>query len=328
MDNELEGKNILFYSESQNDTLSAQCLEILKKSPLLNEQFYKFSVNNPKLKIPNMIKQQNITPIIAVSGFNELMKGPQALDWIKNNNLNTLKKNDYEYVNINQGQSLSSSFSSLADTFKVSSASQNHNSEFNKGTDYADTSYYAPINEKINIDTYEEQNNSSKYTQNEKLFNNFKNARQQDLQQINKNMKLDISNYQQSLAQEDTRKPKYEHPVMQYNPNIGNNNTQYEQQQREQEFQKFLHQDSPMQNSTQLTHSRQYNPSPSYSQNVQQSNRQGFNSPMMGQNSNNVQRKQFPSFNNQRRVGTGSGENGMGVDSFAGFSSNSSYASW
>jgi hypothetical protein len=312
MDNELEGKNILFYSENQNDILSAQCLEILKNSPLLNEQFYKFSVNNPKIKIPNMIRQQNITPIIAVSGFNELMKGPQALDWIKNNNLNSSKKNEYDYVNIDKGQSLSSSFSSLGDTFTVSGASQNHNSEFNKGTDYADTSYYATVNEKSNIDTYEEQqNNSSKYNQNEKLFNNFKNARQQDLQQINKNMKLDVSNYQQSLSQEETRKPKYEQPAMQYNPNIGNNNTQYEQQQREEVFQKFLHQDSPIQQNNQpLMHSRQYNPNAV----PQQPMRQGYGGPMVGKNSNNTRKtNQFPSFDNG------------GV---TGFSGNSSYASW
>ena len=194
MDSDLEGKNILFYSE--HDAMSKEILQILENSPLLKEQFYKFSVNDRRIKIPNMIREAGIIPIIAVSGFNDIMKGPQALEWVKNNSLSSFQNGGFEYVDITKAGQLSSSFSSLGDTFKTSSASQNHNSEFNKGTDYADTVCYASIGDAPHIDTYDEgPKKSVKEKELDRMLNQFKNSRQEDISSINTQITKDIDNY-------------------------------------------------------------------------------------------------------------------------------------
>lgn len=190
---ELEGKNILFYSE--NDEISKNIIKELEGSKLLNDQFYKFSVNNPRIRIPDMIKKLNVIPVIAVSGFDKLIKGPDALEWVKANTLNSSSQNGgYQYVDIQRNSELSTSFSGLGDTFKKSSASQSHNSEYNKGTEYASDIYCAPVSETSHIDTYDD-NGPANSKQNEinRMFKSFKNSRQNELNSI-RNEKEEQSN--------------------------------------------------------------------------------------------------------------------------------------
>lgn len=344
MDSDLEGKNILFYSE--HDALSKEILEILEKSPLLKEQFYKFSVNDRRIRIPNMIREAGVIPVIAVSGFNDLMKGPQALEWIKNNSLSNMQNGGFEYVDISKAGQLSSSFSSLGDTFKASSASQNHNSEFNKGTDYADTTLYASVGDASHIDTYDEVSPKKSYKEQEleRKLNQFKNSRQADIKNVNTQITNDINAYKE-------QNPAFAQPVQQvqqqvqqtqqqlrYQP-LGSEN-QALKQQREAQFQNFLQQQPAMrsyENERQFqnvygnqlspvdfrqpapTHGRQYNPGPSYNhpQSVSYGqNMQGARGPMVSQNSNNLRQKgSFPSFN----------DTGMQPYNAA---SSSSFASW
>ncbi|MDB4507409.1 hypothetical protein N9064_00805 [bacterium] len=338
MDSDLEGKNILFYSE--HDDLSKEILGILEKSPLLKEQFYKFSVNDRRIRIPNMIREAGIIPVIAVSGFNDLMKGPQALEWIKNNSLSSTQGSGFEYVDISKAGQLSSSFSSLVDTFKASSASQNHNSEFNKGTDYADTTCYASVGSVSHIDTYDEVGPKKSYKEQEleRKLNQFKNSRQNDIKSVNNQITNDINSYKE-------QNPAFAQPVQQpvqqqvrYQPPGAENPAL--KQQREAQFQNFLQQQPAMksyENERQFqnvygnqlspvdfrqpapTHGRQYNPGPSYNhpQSVSYGqNMQGARGPVVSQSSNNVRQKgSFPSFND------------TGMQPYNA-SSNSSFASW
>lgn len=350
MDSDLEGKNILFYSE--HDALSKEILGILEKSPLLKEQFYKFSVNDRRIRIPNMIREAGVIPVIAVSGFNDLMKGPQALEWIKNNSLSNMQNGGFEYVDISKAGQLSSSFSSLGDTFKSSSASQNHNSEFNKGTDYADTTLYASVGDASHIDTYDEVSPKKSYKEQEleRKLNQFKNSRQNDIKNVNTQITNDINAYKEqnpSFGQPgqpgqpvQPGQPGQPHvqQQMQYMP-LGTEN-QALKQQREAQFQNFLQQQPAMrsyENERQFqnvygnqlspvdfrqpapTHGRQYTPGPSYNHPQAVSygqNMQGAKGPLVSQNSNNLRQKgSFPSFN----------DTGMQPYNAA---SSSSFASW
>ena len=339
MDSDLEGKNILFYSE--HDALSKEILGILEKSPLLKEQFYKFSVNDRRIRIPNMIREAGIIPIIAVSGFNDLMKGPQALEWVKNNSLSNMQNGGFEYADISKAGQLSSSFSSLGDTFKTSSASQNHNSEFNKGTGYADTTCYASIGDASHIDTYDEVGPKKSYKEQEleRKLNQFKNSRQNDINNVNTQITNDINSYKEqnpAFAPQNVQQPVQQQ--VRYQPPGAENPAL--KQQREAQFQNFLQQQPAMksyENERQFqnvygnqlspvdfrqpapTHARQYSPGPSYNhpQSVSYGqNMQGARGPLVSQNSNNVRQKgSFPSFN----------DTGMQPYNAA---SSSSFASW
>ena len=353
MDSDLEGKNILFYSE--HDALSKEILGILEKSPLLKEQFYKFSVNDRRIRIPMMIREAGVIPVIAVSGFNDLMKGPQALEWVKNNSLSSSQGGGFEYVDITKAGQLSSSFSSLGDTFKASGASQSHNSEFNKGTGYADTSCYAAVGDASHIDTYMDDGpkKSMKEKELDMMLQKFKNSRQNEINNVNKQVSNDINKYkeenpvfgqiQQPQQPQQPRYPQYTQQTQQpqqlsYQP-LGAENPALKQQ-REAQFQNFLQQQPPMRSyenerqfqnvySNQLepvnfkqptpTQGRQYNPGPSYNYPQTMShgqNMQGSRGPLMSQNSNNMRNKSsFPSFND-----TGMQPYNAG--------SNSSFASW
>ena len=353
MDNDLEGKNILFYSE--HDSISKEILQILDKSPLLKEQFYKFSINDRRIRIPTMIREAGVIPVIAVSGFNDLMKGPQALEWIKNNSLSSSQNGGFEYVDISKAGQLSSSFSSLGDTFKASGASQSHNSEFNKGTGYADTSYYASVGDASHIDTYDEAGPKKSYKEQEleRKLNQFKTSRQADIKSVNNQINNDINAYkeqnpvfsQQPQQPQQPQRPQYpqqpqqqQQQQLRYQPPGAENPTL--KQQREAQFQNFLQQQPAMrsyENERQFqnvygnqlspvdfrqpapTHGRQYNPGPSYNHPHTVSygqNMQGARGPLMSQNSNNTQQKRsFPSFND------------TGMQPYNA-SSSSSFASW
>ena len=254
---ELEGKNILFYSE--NDEISKNILKELEGSTLLNDQFYKFSVNNPRIRIPDMIKNLNVIPVIAVSGFDKLIKGPDALEWVKANTLNSSSQNGgYQYVDIERNSELSTTFSGLGDTFKKSSASQSHNSEYNKGTEYASDIYYAPVSETSHIDTYDENGPAnSKQKEINRMFKSFKNSRQSEINSI-RNEKEEQGN--QFMQQSDNRQFQ----------NVYSNRSMPQLD--------FKH--------AQPTHSRQYNPQQSFNHpNEQLYNnnnqlRQGLNGPL------------------------------------------------
>ena len=316
MSNDLEGKNILFYSESPNDALSKEILKILKDSPLLNEQFYKFSINNQKLKIPELIKRTGVIPVIAISGFNDLIKGPEAVKWIKGNCLSNVKNNDVEYVDVTKSSGSSSQFSSIGDTFKRSSASQPHNMEFNKGTEYADSSYYASLDGGNRIETYDEQNLNN--NESDRLFNAFKNGRQRELKNINSQAQNEMNQFENNARNFDQQQQFMQQQPSQitYNPYMNSNPN--EQQEREKKFQQFLKQEDHASSSNYVN--RQF-------QNVYNSQQQPFvnnqqQSQMTRSRNYNPQTpsRDFPSFNNQSSQSSN-------ITPFSPFSSGD-YASW
>jgi hypothetical protein len=171
------------------------------------------------------------------------------------------------------------------------------------------------------------------------MLNQFKSSRDNDIKNVNNRINEDINNYKEEnpvfvpQQQQQQQQLRYQ-PLGAENPAL--------KQQREAQFQNFLQQQPPMRsyenerqfqnvygnqlspvnfNQPSPTHSRQYNPGPSY--NYPQSQpmmgnqiMQGARGPMMSQNSNNGnQRNSFPSFNNVGMEPYNSG-------------SNSSFASW
>ncbi len=318
MSNDLEGKNILFYSESPNDTLSKEILKILKDSPLLNEQFYKFSINNQKLKIPELIKRTGVIPVIAISGFNDLIKGPEALKWIKGNCLSNAKNGDVEYVDVAKSSGSSSHFSSIGDTFKRSSTSQSHNMEFNKGTEYADSSYYAPLEHGNRIETYDEQNLNN--NESERVFNTFKNSRQREVKNINSQAQNEMNQIENNARNFDQQEQfmQQQHNQMTYNPYMNSNPN--EQQEREKKFQQFLKQEDHASSSNYVNRQFQnvYN-----SQQQQQPfvNNQQQSQMTRSRNYNpQTPSRDFPSFNN-------TSSQSSNISPFSPFSSGD-YASW
>ncbi len=175
-----------------------------------------------------------------------LSRDQKRLNGSKGNCLSNTKNNDYEYVDVAKNSGSSSDFSSIGDTFKRSSASQPHNMEFNKGTEYADSSYYASLDGGNRIETYDEQNLNK--SDSDRLFNTFKNSRQREIKNINSQTQNEMNQFENSSRNFDQQEHFMQHQSSQmnqmnqpsqitYNPYMNSNPN--EQQEREKSSNNF-----------------------------------------------------------------------------------------
>lgn len=99
LSNHLEDHNLVFFSNFQWDVSSRTFMEELTKNRGLEKQFRKISIHSPNNPnafnpiLPQSIKkslQMNIQclPIMVAAGFNNIIYGPDAVTWIKNNTFN------------------------------------------------------------------------------------------------------------------------------------------------------------------------------------------------------------------------------------------------
>ena len=79
-------KNILFYSIHPNDTNSKQFMTLLNKYSYLKQQFILVCVNDPNIKIPQIILDIGTTPVLLSQGhgFNKPIIGTDAVSWLEN----------------------------------------------------------------------------------------------------------------------------------------------------------------------------------------------------------------------------------------------------
>lgn len=104
----IQNKNVLFYSMYPNDVISKMCLDELNKTPELNKQFIKVCIHHPQdynkpplINLPQRIMQfRDRVPILAASGFTELIHSQSTLSWIKET---ALKHRDIMPSNIHGG---------------------------------------------------------------------------------------------------------------------------------------------------------------------------------------------------------------------------------
>ena len=62
----IQNKNLLFYSLHPNDALSKQCIEFLDKYPVLNKQFIRICIHDPRdfnrpptnIKLPRIVEDE------------------------------------------------------------------------------------------------------------------------------------------------------------------------------------------------------------------------------------------------------------------------------
>ena len=162
----IQNKNLLFYSLHPNDALSKQCIEYLDKYPVLNKQFIRICIHDPRnynrpptIRLPRIVdecKQKGLIPLLAIAGLTEPVFAQAAISWMKESSLNS--KGDLLGSNIHGGgiadscctiEQASQSGNSLFDT-DYNIGFSNGRGEFNKG--------YASIDEASDnrIVTYED----------------------------------------------------------------------------------------------------------------------------------------------------------------------------
>ena len=157
----MENKRILFYSTHPTDTLSRQFLEELGKNKLLNDQFIKICVTDPNIKIPKKILEANTIPVVASPGFPDLIKGENALSWLRNNSFNgTSNGFNYSDVSHSSKKDFSTNFTNLAeDEFQKTDYNQHYNDEYNLGFKIEDqvSAGFSKVKDNTHIVTYRDQ---------------------------------------------------------------------------------------------------------------------------------------------------------------------------
>jgi hypothetical protein len=161
-----ENKSILFYSTHPNDLISRQFLEELNKNKLLNDQFIKICVTDPKITIPKKILEANSIPVVASPGFPDLIKGENALSWIRNNSFNG-KGNGFNYGDVSHSskKDFSTNFTTLVeDEFQKTDYNQHYNDEYNLGFKIEDqnnvSAGFSKVKDNTHIVTYRDQSMS------------------------------------------------------------------------------------------------------------------------------------------------------------------------
>jgi hypothetical protein len=132
----IQNKNLLFYSLHPNDALSKQCIEYLDKYPVLNKQFIRICIHDPRdynrppvnIRLPRIVdecKHKGLIPLLAIAGLTEPVFAHAAISWMKESSLNS--KGDLLGSNIHG--------TGIADSCcTIEQASQSGNSLFD--TDY------------------------------------------------------------------------------------------------------------------------------------------------------------------------------------------------
>jgi hypothetical protein len=189
----IQNKNLLFYSLHPNDALSKQCLEHLDKFPVLNKQFIRICIHDPRdfnrppqnIRLPRVVeqcKQRGLIPILAIAGLTEPVFAQAAISWMKESSLNS--KADLMASNIHGSgiadscctiEQASQSGNSLFDT-DYNIGFSNGRGEFNKG--------YSSIEESCDnrIVTYDDGNDKrSASSEIAKRMEQLKFSREQDM---------------------------------------------------------------------------------------------------------------------------------------------------
>jgi hypothetical protein len=160
---EYANKNLLFYSN--RDQASLAFLTELVKNPLLDSQFIKICVNDPRVKIPQIIRQYNKIPVVVCPGFDKPILGEAAFTWLQNNAFGE-KGNGLDFGNIQSATQLSNDSSRLVNESQNTEYNQYHNNDYNLGfaTDKREVnSQFSDLNkqgaDQTRIPTFEESSN-------------------------------------------------------------------------------------------------------------------------------------------------------------------------
>jgi hypothetical protein len=157
----IKDKNLLFYSVHQNDQISREFLSELEKNPMLKKQFILVCVSDPKIHIPDKIKQLNKVPVLVTSGLNRPIFGSDAISWLKNNSFQE-KANGFEYGSLDND---TSKYAFLGDESKVSDYNQFFNNDYNHGFVEKDSTLnkqFANLKTDAHISTYDDSNEMKK----------------------------------------------------------------------------------------------------------------------------------------------------------------------
>ena len=131
MSSNYKHKNLLFYSN--RDQASLAFLQELSKNPLLDKQFVKICVNDPRVKIPQRIIQYNKIPVVVCPGFDTPILGEDAFTWLQNNSFSEKSNGVLDFGNIKDSKDFSSEHSTLVEEFKRTDYNGYHNDEYNLG---------------------------------------------------------------------------------------------------------------------------------------------------------------------------------------------------
>ena len=157
----LKDKNLLFYSIHPTDEHSRVFLRELEKNHVLKKQFILVCVNDPKIKIPEKIKQMNKVPVLIASGFDKPIFGNDAVSWLKNNSFQE-KGNGFDYGSLGNG---ASNCAYLSDDNKTSDYNQFFNNDYNHGfidKDNVLNQQFSNIKVDAHISTYDESHELKK----------------------------------------------------------------------------------------------------------------------------------------------------------------------
>jgi len=161
---DLIGKNLLFYSQNPRDTVSQNILASLRKNPQLDRDFLKICVEKAQ-KLPRMVVKENVVPVVVISGFNQLIKGHDALQWIQNSALSSNRIDDGPSgVDISQSKNntIYSSISMSDQDSLKQFYSEQYNYGFDEGTPIGN-SQMADLSTQQRITTYNDDNNSRQF---------------------------------------------------------------------------------------------------------------------------------------------------------------------
>ena len=158
-------KNLLFYSIHPNDEYSRELLIELDKNPSLKKQFILVCVNDPKIIIPDKIRQLNRIPVLIASGINRPIFGTDAVSWLKNDSFKN-KALGFDYGSLEDDKS--SSYARLGDELKTSDYNQFFNTDYNHGFFEKDTSLkeaFTSIVSDTSITTFDDSSEMKKNIQ-------------------------------------------------------------------------------------------------------------------------------------------------------------------
>lgn len=153
----IKDKNIFFYSLHQDDQFSREFMQELEKNPDLKRQFITVCVSDPRVRIPEKIRQLNKIPVLVVAGFNQYVYGSDAVGWLKNGSFQE-KANGFEYASFDED---ASNYAFLTDESKPTDYNQHFNNDYNRGfTDREGTlnQQFTTLKNDTHITTYDDSN--------------------------------------------------------------------------------------------------------------------------------------------------------------------------
>lgn len=157
----IKDKNLIFYSVHPNDEHSRDFMKELDKNPNLKRQFVLVCVSDPKIRIPEKIRQLNKIPVLIVAGFNRPIFGVEAVSWLKNNSFQE-KANGFEYGSFDAD---ASKYTFLGEESRPSDYNQFFNHDYNHGFVEREgvlNQQFTPIKNDTHITTYDDSTEMKK----------------------------------------------------------------------------------------------------------------------------------------------------------------------